>query len=121
MYPTTKVSNRKRTTNDAIGCASTLDAFDGLSQQTDWNDNKSFAMPLQSSEHKPATTIEIISGHEGKSERDGSYRARGWLYHEYTRPAFARLPAVVEPLIERERREKKDRAETINARSGAPK
>lgn len=115
MAALTKVSNRKRTTNDAPGFASTLDptldAFDGLSQQTNWNDIKPLTTLRRSYERDPVTTVKIIfnlrSIHEGKSEREGFYRAWGWLYREHPRTAIANLPALVEPLIERKRREKK--------------
>ena len=125
---TTKVSNRRRTTNNAPGFASTLDptldAFDGLSQQTNWNDIKPLTTLRRSYEHDPVTTVKIIfnlrSIHEGKSEREGFYRAWGWLYREHPRTAIANLPALVEPLIERKRREKKDGEENVNMGSGAP-
>src|SRR5258706_987943 len=116
MAALTKVANRKRTTNHAPGFASTLDptldAFDGLSQQTNWNDIRPLTTLRRSYEHDPVTTVKIIfnlrSIHEGKSEREGFYRAWGWLYREHPRTAIANLPALVEPLIERKRREKKD-------------
>ena len=116
MAALTKVSNRKRTTNHAPGFTSTLDptldAFDGLSQQTNWNDIKPLTTLRRSYERDPVTTVKIIfnlrSIHEGKSEREGFYRAWGWLYREHPRTAIANLSALVEPLIERKRREKKD-------------
>lgn len=128
MAAMTKVSNRKRTTNHASGFASTLDptldAFDGLSQQTNWNDIKPLTTLRRSYEHDPITTVKLIfnlrSIHEGKSEREGFYRAWGWLYREHPRTAIANLPALVEPLIERKRREKKDGEVNLNTGSGAP-
>lgn len=128
MAAMTKVSNRKRTTNHAAGFASTLDptldAFDGLSQQTNWNDIKPLTTLRRSYEYDPVTTVKIIfnlrSIHEGKSEREGFYRAWGWLYREHPRTAVANLPALVEPLIERKRRGKKDGEGNLNAGCGAP-
>ena len=128
MAAMTKVSNRKRTTNHASGFASTLDptldAFDGLSQQTNWNDIKPLTALRRSYEHDPLTTVKLIfnlrSIHEGKSEREGFYRAWGWLYREHPRTAIANLPALVEPLIERKRREKKEGEVDLNTGSGAP-
>jgi hypothetical protein len=109
-------SNRKRTTNHAAGFSSTLDptldAFDSVSQKTNWNDIKPLTTLRRSYEYDPVTTVKIIfnlrSIHEGKSEREGFYRAWGWLYREHPRTAIANLPALVEPLIERKRRERKD-------------
>ena len=128
MAAMTQVSNRRRTTNRAPGFASTLDptldAFDGLSQQTNWNDIKPLTTLRRSYEHDPVATVKIIfnlrSIHEGKSEREGFYRAWGWLYREHPRTAIANLPALVEPLIERKRREKKGGEENLNTGSGAP-
>jgi hypothetical protein len=127
MAATTQDSNRRRTTNLAPGFSSTLDptldAFDGLSQQTNWNDIKPLTTLRRSYEHDPVTTVKIIfnlrSIHEGKSEREGFYRAWGWLYREHPRTAIANLPALVEPLIERKRREKKDGEENLDTGSGA--
>jgi Domain of unknown function (DUF2828) len=129
MAAISQAANRKRTTNHAAGFASTLDptldAFDGLSQQTNWNDIKPLTALRRSYEHDPATTVKIIfnlrSIHEGKSEREGFYRAWGWLYREHPRTAITNLPALVEPLIERKRREKKDVEGDVYVGNDAPK
>jgi len=58
-------------------------------------------------------TVKIIfnlrSIHEGKSEREGFYRAWGWLYRNHPRTAIANLSALVEPLIERKVKSKKNK------------
>ena len=108
-------ANRQLTQNMAAAYASTLlptlDAFNGLSQATDVED---YERLLQRSwEEDPKTTVQIIfnlrSIHEGKSEREGFYRAWGWLYREHPRTAIANLPVLVRPLIPRPIKEKKSR------------
>ena len=108
-------ANRQLTQNMAAAYASTLvptlDAFNGLSQATDVEDyerllNRSWA-------EDPKTTVQIIfnlrSIHEGKSEREGFYRAWGWLYRKHPRTAIANLPVLVHPLIPRPIKEKKSK------------
>ncbi len=108
-------ANRQLTQNMAAAYASTLlstlDAFNGLSQATDvedydWLLNRSW-------EEDPKTTVQIIfnlrSIHEGKAEREGFYRAWGWLYRKHPRTAIANLPVLVHPLIPRPIKEKKSK------------
>lgn len=107
-----EVANRQYTENSAHGFASTgsptVDAFNGLSQATEPQDIE----PLLRSSWKedPLLTLKIIfnlrSIHEGKSEREGFYRAWGWLYRNHPRTAIANLSALVDPLIERKLKEK---------------
>ena len=106
-------ANRQLTQNMAAAYASTLlptlDAFNGLSQATDIEDYE--RLLKRSWEDDPKTTVQIIfnlrSIHEGKSEREGFYRAWGWLYREHPRTAIANLPVLVRPLIPRPIKEKK--------------
>jgi hypothetical protein len=113
MAAVNKVENRKYTRNMAHAFASTLsptiDAFNGLSQATNREDfepllRKSWGVD-------PLMTVKIIfnlrSIHEGKSEREGFYRAWGWLYRNHPRTAISNLSALVEPLIERKLKDKK--------------
>lgn len=106
-------ANRQLTQNTAAAYASTLlptlDAFNGLSQATDVEDYE--RLLNKSWEEDPKTTVQIIfnlrSIHEGKSEREGFYRAWGWLYRKHPRTAIANLPVLVRPLIPRPTKEKK--------------
>ncbi|PVF93373.1 hypothetical protein CPB86DRAFT_767963 [Serendipita vermifera] len=106
-------ANKQFTQNAAHGFASTLsptlDAFNGLSQATDHADYD--RLIRQSWEADPLLTVKLIfnlrSIHEGKSEREGFYRAWGWLYRNHPRTAIENLQALVEPLIERTLKEKK--------------
>lgn len=115
MAALNEVANRQYTENSAHAFASTLsptvDAFNGLSQATDRAD---FEPLLRKSwEVDPLLTVKIIfnlrSIHEGKSEREGFYRAWGWLYRNHPRTAIANLSALVDPLIERKIKEKKNK------------
>ena len=108
-------ANRQLTQNMAAAYASTLvptlDAFNGLSQATDVEDYE--RLLNRSWEEDPKTTVQIIfnlrSIHEGKSEREGFYRAWGWLYRKHPRTAIANLPVLVHPLIARPMKEKKSK------------
>jgi Domain of unknown function (DUF2828) len=104
--------NKQYTTNTAHGWSSTtsptVDAFNGLSQATDPAD---FEPLLRKSwQEDPLLTVKMIfnlrSIHEGKSEREGFYRAWGWLYRNHPRTAIVNLSALVNPLIERKLKEK---------------
>jgi hypothetical protein len=107
--------NKQYTQNSAHAFASTLnpavDAFNGLSQATDPADFESILR--KSWAQDPLLTVKIIfnlrSIHEGKSEREGFYRAWGWLYRTHPRTAIANLNALVEPLIEKKLKDKKDK------------
>jgi hypothetical protein len=105
--------NKQYTQNLAHGWSSTgsptVDAFNGLSQATDPAD---FEPLLRKSWQKdPLLTVKMIfnlrSIHEGKSEREGFYRAWGWLYRNHPRTAIVNLSALVDPLIERKLKEKR--------------
>jgi hypothetical protein len=108
-------ANKQFTQNSAHAFASTLsptlDAFNGLSQATDHADYD--RLVRQSWEADPLLTVKLIfnlrSIHEGKSEREGFYRAWSWLYRNHPRTAIENLQALVEPLIERKLKEKKDK------------
>jgi hypothetical protein len=115
MAALNEVDNRQHTQNLAHAFASTLsptvDAFNGLSQATNRED---FEPLLRKSwEADALLTVKIIfnlrSIHEGKSEREGFYRAWGWLYRNHPRTAIANLSALVEPLIERKLTSKKNK------------
>jgi Domain of unknown function (DUF2828) len=105
--------NKQYTENLGHGWKSTgsptVDAFNGLSQATDPAD---FEPLLRKSwQEDPMLTVKMIfnlrSIHEGKSEREGFYRAWGWLYRNHPRTAIVNLSALVDPLIERKLKEKK--------------
>ncbi|KAG8803454.1 hypothetical protein FRC17_006177, partial [Serendipita sp. 399] len=110
-------ANKQHTQNMAHAFASTgsplVDAFNGLSQATA---PKDFEPLLRNAwEVDPLATLKIIfnlrSIHEGKSDREGFYRAWGWLYRNHPRTAILNLPALVDPLIERKLKvkERKDK------------
>ncbi|KAG8791898.1 hypothetical protein FRC16_000234 [Serendipita sp. 398] len=107
MEALTAEANKQYTQNSAHGFASTgsalVDAFNGLNQATE---SKDFEPILRKAwDADPLTTLKIIfnlrSIHEGKSDREGFYRAWGWLYRNHPRTAILNTPALVYPLIER--------------------
>jgi hypothetical protein len=108
-------ANKRFTRNGARGFKSTLsptlDLFNGLSQATARADYE--RLLRQSWEADPLLTLKLIfnlrSVHEGKSEREGFYRAWGWLYRNHPRTAIENLRVLVDPLIERKLKEKKSK------------
>ncbi|KAL0064681.1 hypothetical protein AAF712_008379 [Marasmius tenuissimus] len=94
-------SHRKKTTNDAMAydstLSATLDAFNGLNP---YSEGKELARLLDNAwQEDPALTLRLIwqqrSIHEGKSEKEGFYRAYGWLYENHPRTAIQNLPMLV--------------------------
>lgn len=114
--------NKQYTQNSAHAFESTgnavVDAFNGLSQATDPADfepvlRRSWAVD-------PLLTVKLIfnlrSIHEGKSEREGFYRAWGWLYRNHPRTAVSNLSALVDPLIEKKLKESKKNKDDKDAK-----
>ncbi|KAJ3776845.1 hypothetical protein FB446DRAFT_719856 [Lentinula raphanica] len=92
------------TENGAPALSSTLsptvDAFNGLNPYSDANtlDN----LLTKSWKEDPGLTLRLIwqlrSIHDGKSEREGFYRAFGWLYKNHPRTAITNLHMLVSPV-----------------------
>ncbi|CAG7852546.1 Uncharacterized protein L728 [Serendipita indica DSM 11827] len=107
-----KEENKQFTQNLAHGFKSTgsatVDAFNGLNPQTAHADYDRLLARSWSAD--PLATLKIIwnlrSIHEGKSEREGFYRAWGWLYRNHPRTAILNLSALTEPLIEKKLKKK---------------
>ncbi|KAJ7908213.1 hypothetical protein B0H13DRAFT_1617705 [Mycena leptocephala] len=80
--------------------SSTLDAFQKLTHFS-WGDNVGKLLDKAWAEDSNLT-LRIIwhlrSIHEGKSEKEGFYRAFGWLYDNHPRTAIANLHLLVEPV-----------------------
>ncbi|KAF4598907.1 hypothetical protein EYR38_007319 [Pleurotus pulmonarius] len=83
----------------------TLDAFQFV------KDRKGSALDIllcNSWKEDPALTLRIIwnlrSIRDGKGDREGFYRAFGWLYKRHPRTAIANLPLIVEPVCESRKR-----------------
>ena len=107
-----KEENKQFTQNLAHGFQSTgsatVDAFNGLSPKTAHGDYD--RLLARSWEEDTLATLKIIwnlrSIHEGKSEREGFYRAWGWLYRNHPRTAILNLSALTDPLIEKKLKQK---------------
>ncbi|KAK7006200.1 hypothetical protein R3P38DRAFT_3326058 [Favolaschia claudopus] len=99
-------SHRKFTANGAHAYDSTLsptlDAFHCLSHFS-WSGTIEHLLgELQAWNEDPQLTLKIIwnlrSIHDGKSDREGFYRAFGWLYDNHPRTAITNLHLLVEPV-----------------------
>ncbi|KAJ3970905.1 hypothetical protein EV361DRAFT_913789 [Lentinula raphanica] len=98
------------TENGAPALSSTLsptvDAFNGLNPYSDANtlDN----LLTKSWKEDPGLTLRLIwqlrSIHDGKSEREGFYRAFGWLYKNHPRTAITNLHMLVSPVCQNKKR-----------------
>ncbi|KAG7088503.1 hypothetical protein E1B28_012490 [Marasmius oreades] len=96
-------AHHTRTENSAMAydstLSATLDAFNGLNSYTSGDDLGNL---LKNSWKEDASlTLRLIwqqrSIHEGKSEKEGFYRAFGWLYKNHPRTAIANLSMLVSP------------------------
>ncbi|KAG9023807.1 hypothetical protein FRB95_012468 [Tulasnella sp. JGI-2019a] len=109
-----QTSNLTRTDNGALAFKSTgsktLDAFSTL----DPNVKKSEVHSLlrESWAEDPDTTLRIIwnlrSIHDGKASKIAFYRAFGWLYANHPKTAIANLPQLVDQVVERAPKRKKE-------------
>ncbi|KAF9072080.1 hypothetical protein BDP27DRAFT_1391451 [Rhodocollybia butyracea] len=97
-------ANRTMTANGAPALESTLsatlDAFSGL---TAWADAQELDILLTKSWYEdPVLTLRLIwqlrSIHDGKAEKEGFYRAFGWLYKNHPRTAISNLHMLVDPV-----------------------
>ncbi|KAG9002857.1 hypothetical protein FRB94_003540 [Tulasnella sp. JGI-2019a] len=109
-----QTSNLTTTDNAAPAFKSTesrtLDAFSTL----DPNVKKSEVHSLlrESWAEDPDTTLKIIwnlrSIHDGKASKTAFYRAFGWLYANHPKTAIANLPQLVDQVVERAPKKKKE-------------
>ncbi|KAJ8515185.1 hypothetical protein ONZ45_g7373 [Pleurotus djamor] len=105
----TDTANRTWTTNGAgafsFTGSATLDAFQFASERTGRELDKVLS---RSWREDPELTIRIIwnlrSIHDGKGDKEGFYRAFGWLYQKHPRTAIANLHLLVEPVCSTPRR-----------------
>ncbi|KAJ3786418.1 hypothetical protein GGU10DRAFT_374950 [Lentinula aff. detonsa] len=84
----------------------TVDAFNGLNS---YSDSQNLDVLLTASwREDPGLTLRLIwqlrSIHDGKSEKEGFYRAFGWLYKKHPRTAIANLHMLVSPVCQNRKR-----------------
>ncbi|KAK6996501.1 hypothetical protein R3P38DRAFT_3407319 [Favolaschia claudopus] len=104
MDALSQFSHRTLTENSAPAYDSTLsptlDAFQKLTHFS-WGDSVGELLDRAWAED-PQLTLKIIwnlrSIHDGKSEKEGFYRAFGWLYDNHPRTAITNLHLLVEPV-----------------------
>ncbi|KAJ4490492.1 hypothetical protein J3R30DRAFT_91437 [Lentinula aciculospora] len=98
------------TENGAPAFSSTLspivDAFSGLNS---FSDARKLDLLLSRSwKEDSSLTLRLIwqlrSIHDGKSQKEGFYRAFGWLYKNHPRTAIANLRMLVEPVCQNKKR-----------------
>ncbi|KAG9005729.1 hypothetical protein FRB90_010229, partial [Tulasnella sp. 427] len=106
--------NKARTWNDAPAFASTLnhvlDAFSTIDGNTPGDEVHKLLR--ESWAENPDKTVRVIwnlrSIHDGKGSKMNFYRAFGWLYSNHPKTAIANLPLLVDQVIERKAKPKKD-------------
>ncbi|KAJ3872739.1 hypothetical protein F5051DRAFT_444905 [Lentinula edodes] len=84
----------------------TVDAFSGLNSYS--NAKNLDVLLTKSWQEDPGLTLRLIwqlrSIHDGKSQKEGFYRAFGWLYKKHPRTAIANLHMLVRPVCSNKKR-----------------